>query len=425
MAFPANYQAARFQYHLMKLLFTAATAAAITLVSPVVAASAAGTPRTAVTASAYTVRGWGTNDDGSLGSGSGTLDALTPVKVKIPAGVTVTSIRAGCDHSVALTKSGTLLAWGNNTFGQVGDGTFNERTTPVSVKLPKGTKVTAVRAGCEDTIALTKAGTVLSWGIGQAGELGDGKTKNSASPVRVSLPKGTKVKAISAGCAHNLAVTASGKLYAWGANGFGQLGDGTHKTRSKPVLVKLPAGAKATGVSAGCDYTLALTSDGLFAWGLNADGQLGTGNTNNQDVPVLITFLFRGSGPGTITSIFAGCNFTIALFSKGGVLAWGYDGFGELGDGGSATELKPVGVMLPTTIKVKAISAGCDDGYALSTAGQVFAWGAGIDGELGNAGSANSDVPVMVSNLTTIDPTAIGSGPAAFHAFAIALNHHA
>jgi len=392
------------------------------LTLPSLAASAVVTARPAVSA-AVSVRGWGTNDDGELGSGSGATDILAPVKVKIPAGVTVTSIRAGCDHSVALTKTGALLAWGSNTFGQVGDGSFKRRNTPVSVKLPKGTEISAVRAGCQDTIALTKTGTVLAWGMGLGGTLGNGQTRNSATPVQVSLPKGTKVKAISAGCAHNLALTTAGAVYAWGTNGFGQLGDGTHKNRHKPVPVKLPAGVIATSVTAGCDDSFALTNDGLFAWGVNAHGQLGTGDMTGHDAPVLIVFLFRGAGPGTITSVFAGCDDTYALFSKGGVLAWGSDDHGQLGDGGNSTEVKPVGVMLPTTVKVKAISAGCSNGYALSTAGQVFAWGLGGQGGLGDAGNSDAPVPVAVDNLTTLTVTAIGAGPAANHAFAIGDSH--
>ncbi len=98
---------------------------------------------------------------------------------------------------------------------------------------PKNTTVTAVRAGCDDTIALTKAGTVLAWGRDDSDQLGNGGTKNSGQPVPVKLPKGTKIKAISAGCQHNLAVTTTGKVYAWGENNAGQLGDGTRKPQEE------------------------------------------------------------------------------------------------------------------------------------------------------------------------------------------------
>jgi alpha-tubulin suppressor-like RCC1 family protein len=387
------------------------------------AATGARAHKPAATSGAVTVRGWGSNDDGALGAGSGALTSAVPITVKVPKGVTVTTVRAGCDDSVALTSAGGVLAWGNNTFGEVGDGTTKKRGTPVSVKLPKGTKATAVRAGCDDNIALTRAGAVLAWGLGTQGELGNGKAKSSDVPVEVKLPKDAKVKAISAGCEHNLALTTTGQLYAWGANGDGQLGDGTHKQRRNPVLVKLPAGTTATMAAAGCEHSLALTSTGLYAWGSNSSGQLGTGDMKNHASPVLIPLLFRGTGPGTITSLFAGCSHSMALFSKGAVLAWGDDSDGQLGDGGSTPSVKPVAVMLPATVTVKSISAGCDDGYALSTDGEVFAWGLGAGGELGDASASNSHLPVAVHLLTKVDPAAIGAGPGALHAFVIARTH--
>ncbi|HEY3907816.1 MAG TPA: hypothetical protein VGM14_28190 [Streptosporangiaceae bacterium] len=368
-----------------------------------------------------TVRGWGINDDFALGNGSLNSDSLTPVKVKLPKGTTVTSVRSGCDDGVALTKAG-LLAWGDNTYGQLGDATRKTRKTPVHVKLPKNTTVTAVRAGCDDTIALTKTGTVLAWGRDDHDQLGNDVTKNSGQPVQVKLPKGTSVKSISAGCQHNLAVTSSGKVYAWGENAIGQLGDGTTKPRKNPIVVKLPSGTVATGVSAGCHFSFALTNNGLFGWGDDTLGQLGLAPVPSEPTPQLIPMLFRGTGPGSITQLFAGCGFTVALFSKGAVLAWGDDSAGQLGDGGNTLSYKPVTVMIPPGEKVHSISAGCVDGYAQTSTGHVYAWGVGDSGELGNGGNATtSSTPVQVKLPVNLNPISIGSGPAAFRAFAITI----
>jgi alpha-tubulin suppressor-like RCC1 family protein len=368
-----------------------------------------------------TVRGWGLNGDFSLGNGSKKPDSLTPVKVSLPKGVTVTSVRSGCDFSVAQTKTGGVLSWGDNTFGQLGDATRKTRNVAVNVKLPKNTTVTAVRAGCDDVIALTKAGTVLAWGRNDSNELGNGGTKNSGRPTPVSFPKGTKIKSISAGCFHSLAITTTGKVYAWGENQLGQLGDGTMKPRKKVIAVHLPKGAVATGVSAGCYSSFAFTSNGMYAWGNNQAGQLGLPPSTSEPTPVLVVFLFRGSGPGTITQLFGGCNFTVALFSKGAVLAWGDDSQGELGDGGSGVSYKPVTVKLPSGEKIRSISAGCFDGYAQTTPGHVYAWGVGDSGELGNGGNSGSGIPVQVKLPVTLNPIAIGSGPAAFRAFAVTI----
>ncbi|HET7013459.1 MAG TPA: hypothetical protein VFI65_06095 [Streptosporangiaceae bacterium] len=368
-----------------------------------------------------TLRGWGLNKDFGLGTGSTSAHSLVPVKVKLPKGVSVTSVSSGCDFAVALTKTGGVLSWGDNTYGQLGDGTKKTRPVPVPVKLPKGTVVTAVRAGCDHAIALTKAGTVLSWGTGLNDQLGNGGKKNSGVPVPAKLPKGTKVKAISAGCQHSLVVTARGKVYAWGLNSAGQLGDGTMKPRRNPIPVKLPAGTVATAVSTGCSFSFALTNKGLFGWGNNGAGQLGDPGLGTHPRPELITFLFRGSGPGSIVQVFGGCNFTVALFSKGAVLAWGDDSVGELGDGGNMGSALPVSVMLPAGVHVHSVSAGCTNGYAQTRDGSVYAWGAGDSGELGNGGKSESSTPVKVKLAATVNPKAIGSGPASFSAFAITI----
>lgn len=396
-----------------KSILAAALAAASLSVPGLALASPAANPPP-------TVHGWGANGTFSLGNGSTDPNSPVPVKVKLPKGVTVTSVRTGCDFTVALTKTG-LLSWGDNFYGELGDATRKTRSAPVNVKLPKNTTVTAVRAGCDHAIALTKTGTVLAWGGNADHQLGNGGTKNSGQPKPISFGKGTRIKSISTGCNHSLAVSTSGKVYAWGDNSLGQLGDGTTKPRKKPVTVHLPAGTVATGVSAGCSFSFALTDKGMFGWGSNASGQLGLAPATSVTTPTPVVFLFRGAGPGTITQLFAGCEFTVALFSKGAVLAWGDDLDGQLGDGGNMASYKPVTVQIPPGDKVHSISAGCEDGYAQTTAGHVYAWGAGISGELGNGGNANSGTPVQVKLPVTLNPIAIGSGPSAFRAFAITI----
>jgi alpha-tubulin suppressor-like RCC1 family protein len=139
--------------------------------------------------------------------------------------------------------AGTALAWGDNHSGQLGDGTIIDRHQPVGVQLPSGTTVTALATGGKHSIALTSAGTVLAWGSNHFGQLGDGKTVDSHTPVQVAMPKGTVVTAIAAGGTHSLAATAAGTVFAWGDNQYGQLGDGTTVASDVPVRVRLPRGA--------------------------------------------------------------------------------------------------------------------------------------------------------------------------------------
>jgi alpha-tubulin suppressor-like RCC1 family protein len=364
-----------------------------------------------------TVRAWGNNTLDALGSGSTAAVKTSPVKVKLPKGDKVTSVRAGCDGSVALLASGAVLAWGANSEGEDGDGTFTLRPTPVKVHLPTGT----VRAGCDHDLALTKSGQVLAWGEGGDGQIGDGTGQNRRLPTAVRLPTGTTVKAISAGCNDSFALTKSGKVLAWGDNGSGQLGDGTFTPRHKPVTVKLPAGAKASLIAAGCDFSFALTQQGLYGWGNNTAGQLGDGDTTSTNTPTLISMLFRGTGPGVITGLYAGCQHTIALFSKGAVLAWGDNTYGQLGNGTTTGSDKPASVSIPPGDKIKSLSAYCYGGLALTATGQVLAWGYNQQGEVGDGTAVSRDTPVPVALNSGLDTTVIGSGPAALHSFAISV----
>ena len=142
---------------------------------------------------------------------------------------------------------------------------------------------------------MTSTGKVLAWGSNAQGQLGNGTTTDSHTPVPVSLPTGTKVKAISAGRAHSLALTSTGQVLAWGFNAVGQLGNGTTTDSDAPVPVSLPTGTTVAGIAAGDLHSLALTSTGqVLAWGFGLQGELGNGTTNSSDTPVMVML-----SPGT------------------------------------------------------------------------------------------------------------------------------
>lgn len=374
---------------------------------------------TAGTAS-RTVLAWGRNTTGQLGDGT-TTSTSTPAKVHLPAGTKVIQVRAGCAHTLALTARGQVLAWGSDDAGQLGDGRMTDTANPVRVKLPRGTKITAIRAGCEHSLALTSKGKVLAWGYNHGGELGNGSTANSDVPVRVRLSRHARVTAISTGQYFSLARTAKGQVLAWGDNDSGELGDGSTTSSNVPVRVALPAGVRATAVSAEEETSLARTSGGggLFGWGDNSLGQLGDGTTTSSDTPVSISILVRGPSPGHLISLFGGCGHTVALLSSGEVLAWGSNVFGQLGDGTTTSSDTPVVVMLPASAKVTAISAGCATSYALTRSGHLLAWGLGAIGELGDGSTTSSDTPVRVDLPSGWRASAVGSGPMAAHALAI------
>ncbi len=202
-----------------------------------------------------TVWAWGSNFYGGLGDGTSGTHRNTPVQIKNLS--EVTAIDAGSYHSLALKTEGTVMAWGYNHFGQLGDGTTTNRLTPVQVRnSPKGgnlSGITAITAGSGHSLALKADGTVRAWGSGASGILGDGATTNRNIPVKVSNLTG--VKTIASGSFHSLALKTDGTVRAWGRNEFRQLGDGTTTDRSTPVQVQNLSGIKA--ISTGLGHSLA------------------------------------------------------------------------------------------------------------------------------------------------------------------------
>ncbi len=352
---------------------------------------------------------WGDNSDGQLGNGT-TTGSSTPVDVYLPAATTITAVTAGGLHSLALTSTGAVLAWGRNFSGQLGNGDTTNRSTPVDVDLPAGTTITAIAAGAFHSLALTSAGTVLAWGENLHGQLGNGGTTNMSTPVGVSLPAGVTITAVAAGAFHSLAVTSTGAVLAWGDNSNGQLGNGTTTGSSTPVDVDLPAGTTITAVAAGvagAAHSLALTSTGAaLAWGNNADGQLGNGDTTNRSTPVDVDL----PAGVTITAVAAGGLHSLALTAAGAVVAWGRNVSGQLGNGTTTGSSTPVDVDLPTGATINAIAAGFDFGLALTTAGAVVAWGKNVSGQLGNGDTINRSTPVDVDLPAGVTITAVAAG---------------
>ena len=350
------------------------------------------------------VLAWGWNIVGQLGNGS-TNGSDVPVKVRLPGGTKVTAISAGFAHSVALTSTGAVLAWGKNYNGNLGNGS-TDSDVPVKVNLPAGTKVTAIAAGAEHNLAVTSTGAVLAWGYNAYGQLGNGGTGASDVPVNVSLPTGTNVTAVAAGALHSLALTSTGTVLAWGYNVDGELGDGSTTNSDVPVKVNLPPGTKVTAVAAGGYYSLALTSTGaVLAWGYNADGELGDGNRTSSDVPVKVklpagrkvTAVAAGGLLEGVGADTVGPGHSLAVISTGAVLAWGYNADGELGDGNRTSSDVPVKVKLPAGRKVTAVAAGELNSLAVTSTGGVLAWGGNNFGQLGDASYEWSDVPVHVN----------------------------
>jgi alpha-tubulin suppressor-like RCC1 family protein len=308
-------------------------------------------------------------------------------------------------------NNGSLVAWGDSYYGQIGDGTFQSGKN-IPSPVTSLSALTAVSGSGGSTLALKSNGTVWAWGANFYGEVGDGTTITRALPVKVSNL--TNVTAISAG-GSSMALKSDGTVWAWGRNSSGQLGDGTTTDRKLPTQITSLAQVKA--ISAGGDFGLALKLDGtVWSWGANDWGQLGDGSTANHSLPAPI------NGLSNIVSISGGSQHTVALKSDGTVWSWGRNNFSQVGDGTTAfRQLTPVQVTSLTG--AIAVSAGGDHSMALKSNGTVWCWGSDRVGQLGDptdqslSNQQHAD-PRMVIWITGI--TAISAGGQ--HSFALQNN---
>jgi alpha-tubulin suppressor-like RCC1 family protein len=333
---------------------------------------------------------WGDNRDGALGDGT-TTNRSSPVAV-LNLG-RVLSVSAGFAHAVAVKADGTAWLWGGNFTAGLGNGTL-------PVQVPGLASAVAAAAGGAHTLALLADSTVRAWGLNGLGQLGDGTGIDSDVPVTVTGLSG--VVAIAAGLEHSLALKADGTVWAWGSNSFGQLGDGTIVGRLAPVQVTGLSGVVAIATGASSWHSLAVKTDGsVWAWGWNGWGQLGDGTYIDRLAPVQV------AGLADVKSVAAGTGHSVALRIDGAVRTWGLNNHGQLGNGTMIDTVSPVPVASLTGIT--SVSAGQTHTVVLRADGTVWSWGAnGFSGQLGDGTLVDRPSPVQVVGLSRVTAVATG-----------------
>ena len=345
-----------------------------------------------------TVACWGYNQFGQLGNGT-TTDASTPVSVS---GITsATAIAAGAYHTCALLADGTVACWGYNIYGQLGNGTNTDASTPVLVN--GITSATAIAAGFFHACALLADGTVACWGLNGNGQLGNGTITDASAPVAVSGI--TTATAIGVGAYHTCAVLADGTVACWGLNGNGQLGNGTTTDASAPLPVS--GITTATAIAVGGYHACALlTNSAVDCWGRNGNGQLGNGTITDASTPVPVV-----GGISTATAIAAGFFHTCVVLADGTVDCWGYNQFGQLGNGKTTDAFTPVSVSGIGPALTIAWTNSNPTVATLTTTGVASALTDGSSTITATSGSVSGSTLLTVGAPTfTLTVSAAGSG---------------
>lgn len=334
--------------------------------------SAGGSHSLAVCTDSIT-RAWGRNSiNGQLGDSTFT-NSSSPVTLNSLTGIL--SVSAGTEFSIALKSDGTVWAWGRNQFGQLANGTFYStgcqcRNFPEQIIGLSA--IIAISAGHGHCLALKNDGTVWAWGLNSFGQLGDSTNINRSLPVQVHTL--SNVIKISAGNSHSLAIKNDSSVWAWGRNDLGQIGDGTTFNRLLPVQTNILSGV--TSISAGEKHSLALKSDEtVWAWGNNALGAFGNGTTIGDSTPVLVNTGIKAISASSQAS----------LFLKNDSTVWGsgYNFFGQLGNGNTIDQLFPSQTLFLNGII--AIDQGeLYHSLAMKFDGSLWAWGYNQYGQLGN-----------------------------------------
>lgn len=337
---------------------------------------------------------------------------LTPVTVNLEAPVA----EVGTSNSTyyALLTNGTVWAWGYGTHGQLGNGTTGNSFTPVLVKFPAGVTIKSIPTNSDpwDTAyAIDSSGNVWGWGANAGGELCTGDQQSHSTPVEItSLP--APVTAVG-GADQHTSYDANGTVYSCGIGSDGDLGNGNTKTSRVPVKVQgLTDSSAVTSIVSGFNNVGVLYADGnYYDWGLDSKGQLGNGTVGvNSDVAIQVNL------PAPVTQAAQGGNGpsdgqTLVMLSDGSVYAWGAGASGQLGTGTLVYKSSPVKISPPAGVTYQSLAASGVTSFAISTTGDVYGWGGNQAGELGNGTKTSSKTPLKILSgaSTNTNPSQISA----------------
>jgi len=318
---------------------------------------------------------WGNDGQGRLGDNTAGTDKSSPIQT-VSGGTNWKQVSVGDFYTASIKTDGTLWTWGHNTYGQLGDNTIVHRSSPVQT-VSGGTNWKQVAGGISHTAAIKTDGTLWTWGRGQYGQLGDNSQVNKSSPVQ-TVAGGTNWKQVAGGQDYTAAIKTDGTLWTWGHNPFGALGDNTVVNKSSPIQT-VSSGTNWKSVACGRQATAAIKTDGtLWLWGHNQIGKLGDNTVVNKSSPVQTV-----AGGTNWKQVAGGQDHTAAIKTDGTLWLWGDNVDGNLADNTRTVKSSPIQTVSGGT-NWKLVACGEYYTVAIKTDGTLWTWGDNATGQLGD-----------------------------------------
>ena len=328
---------------------------------------------------------------GQLGHGN-TDSQYVPKHVLGLSNETIVAVSCSFNHTAVVTEGGHLYTFGDGDYGELGHGNTDNKTTPALVAGVSNETVVAVSCGSFHTAVVTANGDLYTFGYGVYGELGHGNTNQQNAPKQVTGVSNETVVAVSCGETHTAVVTASGHLYTFGNGDYGQLGHGNTDSQYVPKHVLGLSNETVVAVSCGWYHTAVVTASGhLYTFGYGYYGQLGHGNTNQQNAPKQVT------GVSNETVVAVSCGFHTAVVTEGGDLYT----FGRGADG-------QLGVLIPLDLDIIMCSQSNNHTAVVTASGDLYTFGYGYYGQLGHGNNSNQLTPIQVTGVSNVVSVSCG-----------------
>ncbi|MCF7924787.1 MAG: hypothetical protein K9L64_06775, partial [Candidatus Izimaplasma sp.] len=328
---------------------------------------------------------------------------------------TINKISFGAYHSGIITSKERILLWGSNSRGELGDGTMEDSLLPVDIteefNLAENELVKTLQLGEKFSFLLTTEGRIFSWGWNFSGRLADGTTSSRSIPLEVteyfSLNDGEKIESLDLGVSHGAVFTSENRILTWGYNGFGQLGNGDISNSSLPIditdSISLVQGENIEQLALSMVNTMVLTSNGrVFTWGSNTHGQLGNDSTYVSVVPEEVTEHFSLESNDKVTSLSIGMHHVLALTENNQLFAWGRNDYGQIGNNSTVDVETPLNITNVFNLNddvISEIHSGYHHNLIMTNTGKTYVWGGNQEGQLGIGNKVNQTTPMMFSEI--------------------------